>query len=261
MSSQRQFSSIKDRRVVVFGVGCAIAGFLVALLIFGDPWHLPPNWGDIPTWLAVIVASVGGWIALSQLRQQQDVIEADIGRQRQRDDLLERQLRELADRERSRQREQAEQVILTGRRVILAPPLESGGETAQSRRRPPASTGGSCNVQNESRRPVRQVACRLVLDGRIVMPSQFDVGTLLRGPGGVVSQGMFVPARPDDFDLGVGKYLNLLAGGEITAKFPGPEGLTSYEKARYLIRFTDDADRRWQLDDDMHLQPAPDKSW
>lgn len=130
VSSQRDSSWIKDWRVVVFGVGCAIAGFLVALLISGNLRHLRPNWGDIPTWLAVIVASVGGWIALSQLRQQQNVIEADIGRQRQRDELLEGQLRELADREQSRQREQAEQVILTGMKVILAPPPESGGETA-----------------------------------------------------------------------------------------------------------------------------------
>jgi hypothetical protein len=120
VSSQRDLSWIKDWRVIVFGVGCALAGFLIALLIFGDPWHLPPDWGDIPTWLAVIVASVGGWIALSHLRQQQEVIEADIERQRKRDDLLDGQLRELADRERSRQREQAEQVTLVGRKVILA---------------------------------------------------------------------------------------------------------------------------------------------
>jgi hypothetical protein len=31
------------------------------------------NWGDAPTWLAVAVASAG-WIALRQLRDQQDVI-------------------------------------------------------------------------------------------------------------------------------------------------------------------------------------------
>lgn len=24
-------------------------GFLLGLLIFGKPWHLPPAWGDIPT--------------------------------------------------------------------------------------------------------------------------------------------------------------------------------------------------------------------
>jgi hypothetical protein len=32
------------------------------------------SWGDAPAWLAVAVASAGGWIALRQLRDQQDVI-------------------------------------------------------------------------------------------------------------------------------------------------------------------------------------------
>lgn len=48
-----------------------VAAFLIAALIFGEPSHLTPNWGDIPTWLAVAVATAGGWIALSQLRSQQ----------------------------------------------------------------------------------------------------------------------------------------------------------------------------------------------
>ena len=28
------------------------------MLIFGSPWHLPPAWGDIPTWITGI-ATVG----------------------------------------------------------------------------------------------------------------------------------------------------------------------------------------------------------
>ena len=36
--------------------------------------RLPPAWGDVPTWLAVTVGAVGGWIALSQLRSQQKVL-------------------------------------------------------------------------------------------------------------------------------------------------------------------------------------------
>jgi hypothetical protein len=39
----------------VGGVG---VGFLIGLLIFGDPWHLPPAWGDIPTWISAI-ATIG----------------------------------------------------------------------------------------------------------------------------------------------------------------------------------------------------------
>jgi hypothetical protein len=252
---------IKDRRVIVLGIGCALAGFMLALLIFGDPWHLPPDWGDIPTWLAVIVASVGGWIALSQLRQQQAVIQADFAQQRKRDDLLDGQLRELADRERSRQREQAEQVTLSGGRVVLASPPDPAGETAQSSGRLQDEPGGSSRVRNNSGRPARRVACRLMLDGQAIMPRRFANGATFAGPGGIAGETMFLPATADDFDLGTGEYLNLLAGREILARFPVPGGVSYYDKATYLIRFTDDAGRRWELDDDMHLAPAPDGDW
>jgi hypothetical protein len=38
------------------------------------------NWGDVPTWLAVVVAAVGGGVALRQLRQQGNVIKDEIER-------------------------------------------------------------------------------------------------------------------------------------------------------------------------------------
>jgi hypothetical protein len=66
----RGVALFKDRRVIASAVVGLIAGFLIAAIIFGKPWHLPLNWGDIPTWLAVVVATAGGWIALSQLRGQ-----------------------------------------------------------------------------------------------------------------------------------------------------------------------------------------------
>ncbi len=51
-----------------------MAGILIGLFIFGKAWRLPSAWGDVSTWLAVTVGAVGGWIALSQLRSQQEVI-------------------------------------------------------------------------------------------------------------------------------------------------------------------------------------------
>lgn len=82
MQRRWDFSWLKDWRVGAFaGV---LAGFLVGMLIFGSPWHLPPAWGDIPTWLLVILAAVGGGVALSQLRiqqrqikEQQDALDRD----------------------------------------------------------------------------------------------------------------------------------------------------------------------------------------
>src|ERR1700721_1242610 len=76
------------------------------------------NWGDVPTWLAVVVASVGGGIAL---RQQGDVIKGEIERNTARDKLLDAQLRELYLRETSRQREQAEHIDLTWENMQSVP--------------------------------------------------------------------------------------------------------------------------------------------
>ena len=57
------FAWLKDKRVITPAVVCGVVGFLAAMLIFGKPWHLPPAWGDIPTWIATIAATVAGTIA------------------------------------------------------------------------------------------------------------------------------------------------------------------------------------------------------
>ena len=55
---ERVFSWLKNWRVLTLCGGCLFAGFLLGMLIFGSPWHLPPAWGDIPTWITAI-ATVG----------------------------------------------------------------------------------------------------------------------------------------------------------------------------------------------------------
>jgi hypothetical protein len=64
-----------SRIVWVLVAAAALVGFMLGMAVGGQVWHLPPNWGDVPTWLAVIAAVAGGWIALSQLRSQQEVIQ------------------------------------------------------------------------------------------------------------------------------------------------------------------------------------------
>lgn len=54
------FSSLRDLRVVGLSVGCLLAGFLAGLLLFGRPWHLTPDFGDVPTLLLVLLAAVAG---------------------------------------------------------------------------------------------------------------------------------------------------------------------------------------------------------
>lgn len=200
------------------------------MLIFGEPWHLPPAWSDIPTWLLVVVAAIAGWVALSQLRQQQEVIEEDIARRQNRDDLLEGQLCELAERERDRQREQAEQISVTPWPIRL--PKRATGAEAEARKvqGKEEKKSGSCRVTNGSIRPVRRVGCRLLLDERTILADKFGIsGGPLLGGGAPM---MYFPTKPEDVDSAAGQYLNLLAGEEIVAQFTVPEEVDSYQTAK-----------------------------
>jgi hypothetical protein len=56
MTRGPDFSWLKDWWVgAILGI---LAGFIIATLIYDKPWHLPPAWGDIPTWIGAI-ATVG----------------------------------------------------------------------------------------------------------------------------------------------------------------------------------------------------------
>jgi hypothetical protein len=44
------------------------------MLIFGKPWHLPPAWGDIPTWFLAVGAGITAWLAgLAFQKQSREV--------------------------------------------------------------------------------------------------------------------------------------------------------------------------------------------
>jgi hypothetical protein len=57
MESKRRLSWLTDGRVLITCGVSLFAGFLVGMLIFGSPWHLPPAWGDIPTWITGIATT------------------------------------------------------------------------------------------------------------------------------------------------------------------------------------------------------------
>lgn len=243
-----RFSWLQDMRIVLLAIGCVFAGFLIATLIFGTPWHLPPAWGDIPTWLAFIAASVAGSAALIQLSQQQRQITEEAERNVQRDKLLRTQLTEAAERMNAIRRQQAEHVILVGFSVRRE--RDGGGRT------------GRCEVTNGSGRPIRNISCRMLVGGNLIMPSEFQVKEELHpvlGTPGPQSSFSYLPANESTFDMTASKYFILLANQVIRAVFSiGNDGS---DGAQYIMRFTDDAEVRWQLDSDMRLLPPPDTSW
>ena len=57
MERKRDFSWLKNWRVLTLCGSRIVAGFLLGMLIFGSPWHLPPAWGDIPTWITGIATT------------------------------------------------------------------------------------------------------------------------------------------------------------------------------------------------------------
>lgn len=216
----------------------AAVGFLAASLIFGKPWRLRPNWGDIPTWLAFAAAAIGGAGVLLQLAEQQRQIAAAASRNERRDKLLDTQLAEAQERVRAYARRQAELVRFRGF------PGRPG-------------KGGWCEVANGSTRPIRWVQCKELGPGPEVAPSEYRIG--VRSSSASIDDSHadvmnYMPADPREVDQQQGIYRNLLAGQVIRVGFPArrPGALP-----RYAVRFLDDAVAKWQLNDDMHLEPMP----
>ena len=223
MKRRRDLAWLRDWRVRTLAAASSAVGFLIAALIFGKPWHLQPNWGDIPTWLAVAVATVGGWIALSQLRTQQQQIAEEAQRNTRRDELLDKQVAEAETRAVSERRRQAEDVEALRR----------------------TSENGSLGyVYNGSRRPISAITCRIMskADRRIVA-SPARSGPAEPGPGG---EGWLLRA-----DTKPVQSLESLRPGA-RGGFSFPELHDDLDQV-LVAWFTDDAGFRWQLDENQHL--------
>ena len=178
------------------------------------------NWGDAPAWGALVIAGVGGSIALAQLRQQQRVIA--------------RELRRSAALEEARFRGQAED-------VDMAWSAGNGRETF-------------VQVTNYSRRPIRALDCEIVSeDSGVVVAMPVQAGEmqetkLRRASDWVLPKDGSAP----------GEWCNVLrAGGRAGFLMSEPPGVG--QKA--LVRFTDDAGLRWQLDNELHLERLTGEPW
>jgi hypothetical protein len=103
-ASQAGSSAAAHRRgmwwlgIAAFGLPGVLVGFAVGLVIFGSPLHLPPAWGDIPTWLTAaftallaVFAIVTAWYAREAFRQQSVEVR----------DLLQERRREAEERRRA----------------------------------------------------------------------------------------------------------------------------------------------------------------
>jgi hypothetical protein len=62
------------------------------MLVFGQPWHLPPDWGDVPTWLAALFAGIAGVVALRQLGMLRQQMADEAERSAKRDEIFDSQV-------------------------------------------------------------------------------------------------------------------------------------------------------------------------
>lgn len=193
------------------------------------PAHTNINWGDVPTWLAVSAAAVGGTVALIQLRQQSNVLKGEVERNKRRDELIDGQLQELRERAQDRARNQAEgiKVDLDG--------LPDGPYKVI--------------IRNLSDRPITDVVA-----GIIVQP--YDGGdpqTWWAYEWHTIGSRAFgdLPERTGGSTIPVLKPEDMARS---TCNGSGKNPLL-------VARFNDDAGRRWKLDHHMHLEPAPDDDW
>jgi hypothetical protein len=224
--SEKPKPLLKDWRVRGLIIIAAAVGFVIGLVVFGTPWHLPPAWGDIPTWLLAVGAGATAWIALMQLSDLRDQIADEIERNKKRDGLVDKQLAEAESRAESERRRLVEDV-----EVLF--------------------TGKTGYVVNDSRRPLNDITCKVMskVDG-LSLATADGCGEVDRGPGG---QGwIFLPGAKS-----ASRFETLRPGSRCGFTFKD----LAREPDQVLVAwFTDDAEFRWRLDQYLHLVLSDDES-
>ncbi len=210
-----------------------VAGGVIGGLI-GFAWHAPggpKTWNDVRSWATFVVLVLGFSVAAFELNLQRVQFARQAARQEVTDDLLERQRREIIQTELARQRKQAERVTVEW---VKAP----GYGLTEAR------------INNGSHRPITKIAAGIA----IPLPD-----------GGVETQGSDGWTLFDS--LGQERHASRTQRDVLSVILAKEMGLCSFrhgggqKDARLLVRFCDDAGQRWQLDNDMHLEAAPDSDW
>lgn len=226
-NSGRYCSAVAKRTIAILSLALGLvlggaAGFL---------WHAPgraSTWNDVRAWLTFAVIVLGFAVAAYELNLQRRQFAEHFSRQAARDDLLDGQLRELADRQRSKEREQAECIDLTWNDLDSEP-------------------GNSLVVViNESRRPIRSVICA-------VYPESSD-RTLAP-----CSCAEMYPPTPDRPGWMFPNSTNSDSPAMIYALRAGGRAGFKFLRARRQlleaeIQFSDDAGLRWVLNNELHLK-------
>jgi hypothetical protein len=229
------------RKMIIWLALAFLAGVAIGGLI-GWAWHAPGStttWADIRTWVGFVVVVLGVPFAAYQVYLQRRTYVGEASRNVGRDDLLDRQRRELQAQELTREREQAAQINVSWTSFT--------NEQANS----------LGNIYNNSRRPIRDVACQLDLgNGDPLIRPEYSAWLRSKDKPDERSGSMF-----DKTHMRQGwRILGIRADNAIAFYFPGMEP-TQYPDGRMLVRFKDDAGLHWELDHHMHLVKLDQRDW
>ena len=204
----------KDGRVWNVAIVALLVGILIGTAVVRKVWNLPPNWGDIPTWLAVAGAAAAAWIALQQLSDLRGQVADESERNRKRDLLVDKQLAEAERRAKSERRQ-----LVEGVELIF-----------------PGQAG---YVENNSKRPINEVTCKIM--------SRVDRVSLVAavGSGEVVDDGVGIGRAFIEEPKPVPSFETLPPGAACGFTFGN---LTESSDQVLVAWFTDDDGFRWQLD-------------
>lgn len=239
---------LADWRVRVAITGAAFAGFMVGLLAFYQPWHLEPNLGDIPTWLAAGFAAIAGWVGFGQLRALRDQVAKEEKRSKKSEQLLREQLDE------QRKGTAAQAVVLEAQAVDLRESFKERQREADERRRSQAAgvtawltndehpLGGrllAAVLSNQSGQPIYDVQAYLwYIDERRLgtewMPTVGGSTTVIK---------IIVPHT--DLHVGISEHVS---------PYPEEDGDRAFAAS---IIFTDASRNRWERTPSGALNPAP----
>jgi membrane protein implicated in regulation of membrane protease activity len=214
MERKRDLFWLKDSRVLIL-CGGTFAGFLLGMLIFGAPWHLPPAWGDIPTWITAVAtvgllagAVVTAIYAIRAFRaqsrevsdqaemlrvQSQQLVEQRAINEKQTE-VLELQVAELRESLKEREREaqlrrsaQADQVFISQQNTVDVNPDEDDE---------PERDRATVAVVNTSNRPIYEAGLRWPPGSSWEFPGLLEpLGTIM--PGDRIERVQFFPLGTD----------------------------------------------------------------
>lgn len=287
--SEKPKPLLRTGRVWGLIIIAAVVGFLIGMVFFGKPWHLPPAWGDVPTWLLAAGAAVTSWYAVRAFSEQHREVAAieqqvkdgqELARQQARllelqGDQLETQRQQLVEQRDLNERQskvlelqaedlresiaerkhEAERTAM--RDELLDKQLEEAERRARSERRRLVEdvevyfTGTTRYVENGSKRPITDVTCKVMSKvDRHLLATADGCGEVDRGPGG---QGwIFLPGAKPVFT-----FETLRPGARCGFIF---KDLTIEPDQVLVAWFTDDDGFRWQLDQYLHLVQTDDES-